>query len=232
MDFGCIHVLCLLFHDSKTLSATFFSRAGESVACHLTNSDRRIGPSISAFAICSHRVRLHFGLGGYFKFVASHASFGILFPSRRFRPKQVHVDFPTAMEQVASLRYQRVDPLSATADAAAHLEQPISDSAKPDAVLSSTGDRSIERSIERHAKIDHSDPTQHDCEPSRRRPAADSPGVVLAEGTCGLCLDAAADAVLVECGHGGLCAGPARRPAACAAVLRCGSGVGQKSRMR
>ena len=137
------------------------------------------------------------------------------------------------MEQVASFRYQRVD-------AAARLEQPISDCAEPDAVLSSTGDRSIEGSIEGHAKTDHSDPTQHDYEPSRRRPAvaadaavrADSPGVVLAGGTCGLCLDAAADAVLVECGHGGLCAGPARRPAACAAVLRCGSGVGQKSRMR
>ena len=131
------------------------------------------------------------------------------------------------MEQVASLRYQRVDPLSAADDAAARLEQ---HSAKPDAVLSSTGDRSIEGSIERHAKTDHSDPTQHDYEPSRRRPAAaaaavraDSPGVVLAEGTCGLCLDAAADAVLVECGHGGLCAGPARRPAACARPSLCGA---------
>ena len=37
--------------------------------------------------------------------------------------------------------------------------------------------------------------------------------VLGAEGTCLVCLDAAADAVLLECGHSGLCAGVVARPA-------------------
>ena len=37
---------------------------------------------------------------------------------------------------------------------------------------------------------------------------------------CFVCLDADADAVLIECGHGGLCAGALSRPSKCTQVLR------------
>ena len=37
---------------------------------------------------------------------------------------------------------------------------------------------------------------------------------------CFVCLDADADAVLIECGHGGLCAGALSRPFKCTQVFR------------
>ena len=112
------------------------------------------------------------------------------------------------MQQVASFHYQPIDLRTA---ATSRHDQPISDTAEADTALGGTGDRSLEEHVV-------SEPAQRDDAPASSVPtAADAPahGAVQVAGTCVLCMDAAADAVLLECGHGGLCAGLARRPAAC-----------------
>ena len=119
------------------------------------------------------------------------------------------------MQQVAGLHYQPVDLRTAATHPASRHDQPISDTAEEDRALGGTGDSScVAHVVSESAQRDDA-PASNGLTAADAPAHKDGPVAVRAGETCVLCMDAAADAVLLECGHGGLCAGLARRPAAC-----------------